>query len=489
MASGRLAVRWVLSLVVACAALALPAPGFTDPQGWSDDLRLTWTQPIARMSYNNANSVACDIFGNVHVVWTEEGDFYWYPYYVCRRAGGTDWTQPLCLSGDLCFSFYPAVACDPWGNVHVVWCNYDMGPDIYYRKYDGASWGPIQRLTNDGYESWSPSIAADGTGRVHVAWYDLRDGNEEIYYKQFDGVTWGPDERLTSAAKISWYPAIAADTEGKVHVVWGDFRGSIWRIWYKRLDEASWSPDTALTVGSADHPAIAVGGDDTVHLVWVDQRNANHEIYYKRLDASGWGGDLRLTATPGYSYNPSVAVDVEGNVHVAWYDNSDGDEEIYYRMCDGAGWGPIERLTNANGMSQFPSIATDDRGSVHLAWMDQRDGNIELYYKQRYDPASGLSVPDMPVGAPCLVRVSPNPARSEVRLDFWQASAGPTSLVVADIAGRVVWRDEAALVSPGWHSVTWTCRDSGGLAVAPGIYLTRIQAGTGISRVKLVLTR
>ena len=485
--SGRLLAYFRLSLVIAFAVMTL-APASAVPQGWSDDLRLTWTEQGSFTSYNNAKNVACDVFGNVHVVWTEVDYYFSDVYYMCRPAGEVDWTQPVIVEGWV--AHLPAVACDPWGNVHVVWCGPSYEPGcISYREYDGSTWGPIQRLTDFHYEVFHPSIAADAWGRVHVVWSDPRDGNEEIYYRQFDGTSWGSEERLTDYYKIDRYPAVAVDSEGAVHVVWVRNRDG-WQLFYKELSDSGWGPNTMLEPMFCNHPAIAIGPDDGIHLAWDGEGPGiiYDEVYYKERDESGWNPKVRLTVTDATSRYPSVEADVYGNVHVAWFDLRDGNDEIYYCIREGDEWGSAERITDDPALSQFPSIAADSIGSVHLVWWDTRDDSTaELYYKQRYAPGAGLAVPGTPAGSLCRVEASPNPARSEVRLAFWLASPSSVSLAVIDITGRVVWRGSSASPDPGWSSATWKCRDMRGQRVAPGIYMVRVRAGTSSAVAKVVV--
>ena len=493
---GKCMVKLGLSLAIVCVTLLTWTPTFADPGCWSDDLRLTWTERSASTGSNSARKVACDAFGNIHVVWSEIDyqDPFNYIYYICKPAGGADWTEPVSILSGIEMHL-PALACDPWGNVHVV-AAYGVGGggeemSILYRKYDGTSWGPTQSLGDDTYDSWNPAIAADGLGKLHVVWTDNRDGNEEIYYKQFDGA-WGPDVRLTNAAQISRYPAIAVDSQNVVHVVWVDNRYSGWVLCYKNLSQSGWSPDTVLEQHYCNHPAIAVGPDDALHVVRDGSAPEipSDEIFYKERNASGWTPEVQLSFSGGISRYPTVEADADGNVHVAWFD-CDGNDEIYYCLREGTTWCPAEQLTNDPGLSQFPSFAADGQGNIHLLWCDTRDTvpDAELYYKQRYSPSAGLLLPDTPVAALCQVKVLPNPARSEVNLGFRLASAGPVSIVVTDVSGRVVWHGSCASPSEGWNSQTWTCRDTSGHRVAPGIYLARIQAAAGASVAKIVVTK
>jgi hypothetical protein len=333
-------------------------------------------------------------------------------------------------------------------------------------------------------------VACDVFGNVHVVWTEVGYYFSDVYYMRKPAG--GSDVRLTDYYKIDRYPAVAVDSQGFVHVVWVRNRDG-WQLFYKELSDSGWGPQTMLEPTFCNHPAIAVGPDDAIHLVW-DGRGSSGitytEIYYKERDESGWNPKVRLTVSDATSRYPSVETDVYGNIHVAWFDLRDGNDEIYYCIREGGAWGPAERITDDPAFSQLPSIATDSMGSVHLVWWDTRDDSTaELYYKQRYAPGAGLTAPDTPPSIACKVEVSPNPARSEVRLAYWLASPDPASLVVVDIAGRVVWRASCASFSQGWKSATWMCRDMMGQRVAPGIYLVRVQGGTSGTAAKIVVIK
>jgi hypothetical protein len=44
---------------------------------------------------------------------------------------------------------------------------------------------PAKRLTWDIGFSYYPALAVDASGRVHVVWQDNTPGNYEIYYRRF----------------------------------------------------------------------------------------------------------------------------------------------------------------------------------------------------------------------------------------------------------------------------------------------------------------
>jgi hypothetical protein len=72
---------------------------------------------------------------------------------------------------------------------------------------------------------------------------------------------------------------------------------------------------------------------------------------------------------------------------------------------------------------------------------------------------------------------APNPFGQDTRVHFAIPTAGPVKLTVFDVAGRrVATLVDRALVA-GAHTVAWDGRDAGGVSVASGVYLYRLEAG------------
>jgi hypothetical protein len=86
-----------------------------------------------------------------------------------------------------------------------------------------------------------------------------------------------------------------------------------------------------------------------------------------------------------------------------------------------------------------------------------------------------------PLAAPGEVRleVAPNPARVMSEVTFAQPREGRVRIGVFDLAGRRI-RSLADLVYPaGEHRVPWDLRDNAGLEVTTGMYLVRLETGSG----------
>ncbi len=153
-------------------------------------------------------------------------------------------TYPLWNEGD---SYYSSIAVDASGTIHVVWYDTTNGAwgtdiEIMYASNSGSGWSNAtvisddETLWNDG-ASYYPSIAVDASGTIHVVWSDYSYGawgtDIEIMYTSNSGSGWSnatvisDDETLWNDG-ASYYPSIAIDASGSIHVVWFDYTDGAW---------------------------------------------------------------------------------------------------------------------------------------------------------------------------------------------------------------------------------------------------------------------
>ncbi len=123
----------------------------------------------------------------------------------------------------------PSAAAAPNGDLVVVWNDQLLGDaDILaIRSSDGGdSWSAPVRVNDDpaGALQFFPWVAIDGAGNVHVVWYDRRhDGVDlDVYYASSTdgGATFGANRRLTAASFVPVLP-----TEGGAAAFIGDYNG------------------------------------------------------------------------------------------------------------------------------------------------------------------------------------------------------------------------------------------------------------------------
>jgi hypothetical protein len=120
------------------------------------------------------------------------------------------------------------------------------------------------------------------------------------------------------------------------------------------------------------------------------------------------------------------------------------------------------------GIRVLPVFASDDTVQIH----------------------NPVGVDPDPVGAATIeLRAAPNPSRSGTTLFVRSGSPGEQSIVVRDIAGRVVRRLESGRFDAGPRSVAWDGRDDLGRAVPPGVYLARYLTPAGARQTRVVFLR
>ena len=253
---------------------------------WGAAQRLTWT---SNMSGNPA--IASSPGGVIQVVWegSQSGDPEIYTK-TSTDDGGT-WSASKRLTWMSGLSFEADVAVDSGNGIHVAWeDDVSGGLEIYYRGSPdgGLTWGTSKRLTWSSDSSYFPAVAADSKGGVHVVWRGNTPANYEVFYKSSPdgGATWMAAKRLTWATGSSEAPDLAIDSNDLIHLVWQDDAPGNAEVYHKASGDggASWSSAARLTwtSGHSGIPALAIDSKYNVHIVWYDDASGNFEVYYKR---------------------------------------------------------------------------------------------------------------------------------------------------------------------------------------------------------------
>jgi hypothetical protein len=277
-----------------------------------------------------------------------------------------------------------------------------------------------------------PTVAVSGS-TVHVAWCDSTTGNWKVYYKLSadNGITWGADTQLSSNSFISKYVTLAA-SGSNVHLVWTDIRvSSTGYLYYKRSINGgiSWGAETKLTKNtfSNAYPSLAVNGS-VLHLTFMRLIKSSWEIFYISSSNNGtkWGSDVQLTNNASYSSVPSIAVS-GSNVHIIFRDDRDGNYEIYYKRYIGA-------------FNFKPTGITDNDPEL-----------LSVYsLSQNY----------------------PNPFNPVTNINFQLPADNFTTMIIYDIAGRVVETLVNNNLQAGTYQVSWN-----GSKYSSGVYFYRLTSG------------
>jgi len=320
-----------------------------------------------------------------------------------------DWTNTVVISvGSTDDAYYPKIAADPEGNIHVVWYDLtDYGTDgsdidIFYRRWnaDTAQWGSIELVSNVSTgDSANPAIAVDEEGNVHIVWDDETNYNgsgsdADIFYRCLNGTTgvWNEVEVVsTESTANSCFSAIAVDEIGNIHVTWEDYTnyggaGSYPpHIFYKYYNITSKVWNTTVLVNAeskrdAYYPTIAVDLGRNVHIAWEDCSNYlntgnDGEIFYKCWNASTahWTATEIITDESLYSIRPQLVADGVGKLHLVWNQHTGSTYEIMYANLDlnSGNWSENEYISDLDlKSSETPAIGADSSGNAYATWAD-----------------------------------------------------------------------------------------------------------------------
>lgn len=359
---------------------------------------------------SRAPSLTIDGAGNVHVVWYDLTDYDssgtdFDIFYKRWDTISSTWTTTEVVSTESNVnSIEPTVTVDGAGNVHVAWYNFTDGSgsdqDIFYKRWNAISstWTTSEVVSTENPEnSWYPSIAVDGDGNVHLVWYSSGNysgsGNDnDIFYKRWNFIndTWTTAEVIsTESTDESILPTIVVDGSRNLHVAWQDQTldsDPSFDTYYKRWNATSrtWTTTEVVSTEQWRHclyPTIAVDDSENVHVAWHAGGNYgnsgnDYDINYKRWDAisSMWTTtEVVSTESTGNSFSPTIAVDGGGNVHVAWYDDftnysgSGTDSDIFYKRLNPF---PEIIIHTPNQNTSFGSVAPNFDISVTLSNLD-----------------------------------------------------------------------------------------------------------------------
>jgi len=96
----------------------------------------------------------------------------------------------------------------------------------------------------------------------------------------------------------------------------------------------------------------------------------------------------------------------------------------------------------------------------------------------------------IPVHAPSLLSLGPNPFSAQTTLRFRVSAPGPTTLRIYDVAGRLVRALDARSAESGReYDILWNARDESGHAVPSGVYFAELVSSDGRVTQKMQLLK
>jgi hypothetical protein len=258
--------------------------------------------------------------------------------------------------------------------------------------------------------SWFPDLAVDSQGRVHVAWNetnhlgmnyaqpgDIIDPEtlEKVFYSVWDGQKWLPYNDIIPSQRDIIRQDMTIDSRDIIHLVYGWFNS-----YYKQaavgeaLSAAKWSEPKLINSRRVTYMSDIEAYKDVLHLVYDDQGGEEGEcpncadIFYRRSTDHGltWSSPEILFPTTSGSSRAQLEVDRAGNLYVAWDEGWDRlmaggtspQYSIYVHSRDeGLTWSSPTIVSYPSiGNSQL-TVGADGQGGVMLVW---RNDTLGTYY-------------------------------------------------------------------------------------------------------------
>jgi hypothetical protein len=156
---------------------------------------------------------------------------------------------------------------------------------------------------------------------------------------------------------------------------------------------------------------------------------------------------------------------VNGAVVLNWFSSDGSGQEVnLYRRPVPGDWTKLARLSIAgNGTLQYTDTSVRS-GATYEYTVGMMNGGQETFYGQVW-----VTVPTVDLSA---IRVSPNPARGELAVEFALASGASATVDLVDVTGRQVASRIVAGEASGSASVRF--REGG---IRPGMYWVRVTRG------------
>lgn len=377
-----------------------------------------------------------------------------------------------------------------------------------------------------------PQLVADGAGNAVAVWEDTRSNQLHVYGQRIDALGQLGDAR----PRITLIRDHAQDQGGVVDLSWSasdiDANPSPgvteYRLWRSAPTNAAAAqalarergvtsdPEEAVVTGQLFVPSHASATDyaweymvtvpatqaasytrmvatttdsfptsnrRTAFMVQARKPSAPTPAFWFSPADSGYSVDNLPPSTP----SPFVGAYAVGSTHLSWPPNAEPDIASY-------------RLYRGNSLGFVPGpanlvISKSDTGYVDVtgtAWYYKLiavDVHGNLSQSAAVVPPGVLAVEEPSAPAFALSAPQPNPARAVATLRWVQPSAGHARLALFDLAGREVRCVVNGVNTAGPHECAFDLRDNARAALAPGVYLVRLDA-VGLSLVsRMVVVR
>jgi hypothetical protein len=314
--------------------------------------------------------------GTIDAIWTSSNDIYY-----ARRVADGNWSTPMGISGNYPIDDHnPVMTVAADGSVYVLWTNYTNNVrSVYYAGSSPSGEWSAPLLISMGYSSnWYPKIALDSTGKLHVVWIALVNGvGKQILYSQRDiGGTWSAPTALYTDP-VNLFVWIDVDVYNTVHLIFEVGIPST-MMYLSRTMNGVWSAPIKIDPRNTNEPYrgdsdLQVDDDGNIHFVWAKQTNTTIDIFYAKRDSNGvWSDPVNISNTPEAPRSPKIEVGVDGSIHLVWYESISQTvfHIVYAYKLDNGYWSLPEEVTPNIMTWANVQLVVDKQGKAQIAWVE-----------------------------------------------------------------------------------------------------------------------
>jgi hypothetical protein len=312
------------------------------------------------------------------------------------------WTSAERLSAKGQTSWFPDVAIDPAGTVHIVWSSGFIDYDLVLHTaflLDGTQLEPIEirAMYKTGGEATRPNLVADRSSILHLSFRDT-----QVYYSQVNASQahsakyWKPDTSISEG----YFTDMAVDSKFRIHYIYtrNVISGACpvcYHVFYVWSDDdgETWSKEKDISIGplGAAKPQLIIDQTDNLHVVWesgigggygqLTDTDPTQVMYVSSYDnGETWENPLQLNPGDMVAKSITIGLDGQDKLIVVWWNVE--DDNVYYQISPNLGknWSLPTHLPGVLGVwSEYHarlddySMATDSNGDVHLVFSGRFD--------------------------------------------------------------------------------------------------------------------
>ena len=328
------------------------------------------------------------------------------------------WSNPKQISESELFSWFPDIAADPYGNLHVVYASGVIGYDLvlYTTSNNGINWqtpNDVFALPQEdgGSAATRPSLLVDRNSNLNISFVDLT----TVYFSRVQewnaslAQSW-MDKVPMSGKQTSYFSRMAIDSKDTLHFVYTENVPSIacavcFHVFYRQSTDngVTWSEphDIITSQNGAVKPQILVDKKDNIHVVWesglgggLGQLSDPTAVSYSASYDGGktWSKPMEFPLkVDELAKNITIGLDRYNHLVVAWW-SLPADLIMYQTSSDdGRTWSDPLPIPNVWGAAQVYRSNLDD-----YAMANDSSGNIHLVAVARVDQLQkGLDIVDL----------------------------------------------------------------------------------------------